>query len=1537
MSISEIKDQLNEAIINELIAENVNTYKSRSRIISDYRGEIGFTAAYNGRQLLELLQNADDAQTDKVFISIDTEKNVLSIANNGDPFYAEGLRSLMLANISSKNKREYIGNKGLGFRSILNWVISVKIKTQDFILEFSPVIARREFEKIIKSSEEREEIIRNEKDLPEGEIPFAILAIPDFKKNTKNQDFITIVELNYKESEERSILEQLETITPEVLLFLNHIHEIEIIGAGELDKKLILTEDPVKGKDRVSVNEFTWNIYNSGEKKLPNKNEAFYVYKIAWQDNLADIDACFSSYFPTKVATHLPYLIHATFDLDPSRNQLNKSDDNDYILSQIAESLSEIAENKLKNEAHPDWKAYQFLTVDGRSENRLLDSFFSKIETLKSEAAIYPTVGGKYKEKTDVIFYGNNFSEWVIRNEVEKFFENVLFPIPDFVKLQPNSFGKRYTKTGWQGIIANITDDISSIDERVNLIALLLDDPIKEILQGTNLPLLLGEKAKPVGADIEVFTLKQASLDGYGIPEHVNIAFLDDSLYEKLLERFAAEIDKIRTGNEDRSRPLKRLISPIVNLGSNDITDVIRNISRSFSDKINEDGVELTLEMQKFVNCLFNIFKKNSDRRGSLADTIYLVNRKLEKTKATDLFFGQEYPTGQSTEQIFEGIYTDNVYLAGNDFWELKSENDDIAFIEDFFIWLGVNKYTKFKTEIKDQISAWCDYSRFVFTTIGWPSNITTTNYRIKYVENFEQLISSENFMLEKLIAWIIKDSELFNSLDNARNSDTFESYYNRTTRTISYKPSYFKFQITQSKIADNLFVDFEFASLLGVKTINTNHELFKRLQINDIDIITVLRRLNAKMSFNDLEIERVYSLLDLQQTELTKARKIYQLAFNYFKNRPSTNFGSHIKQTNTLAVKNGIKEYRPTEEVYYSDNSTLPSKIIEDFWIFDFPKRSGEKQVAEYFGVKTFKDIAIEINDAIHTHQEGTNFNNWFNKIKPYILTYRLISISKESIEKTTVSNLKNVSIRLVSKLEYSIKAGGFKQLMPNEFINKTKLEYFICADSTLSLDQLKRIPPFCEAFAEILCVLFEVNENKDDFRSVFKDDFDLKDTKYLIQTKSLNEKFEDACRLLGLSVKELEFWRAIAKIKGQDWDESTSPSTLNTVVFDKFKYLLTQEYSSVHFDTFDNQQSFNFISNICNSLDLTLAEIKEHALGFPGLFKWHMCRIKDISFEIENLFASTIWNDLASKEISEQKHFLTRRDAFRIWFDKIPWAEAELPPFILKLVYKLIIKRKAESEFKIDLDDNADPIQTQSEYMEILAGHDEIEKSFTPEQKSLLFFEGHGIEIRKIIESFSLQDKTDDAIIGNQEESVLPIVESKFKNAIPKASHNGESHKAGKGVVSPKRDKEMRKAGKRAERKVRDALVEKYGRKNVQWISGNSDETNTNDTLGYDLRYRKIEIEEWCFLEVKSISGNSFIISNNELIVAFSNKMKYHLALVRADQIHIDTDFFNSHELEEEYKQINSSLSIKPVDYEIFIDIIKESPSEKVDLRCF
>ena len=58
--------------VNSLIEENRQTYSDfPKRIISDYNRENESIKEYNGRQILELLQNADDANSKAVNIKFD--------------------------------------------------------------------------------------------------------------------------------------------------------------------------------------------------------------------------------------------------------------------------------------------------------------------------------------------------------------------------------------------------------------------------------------------------------------------------------------------------------------------------------------------------------------------------------------------------------------------------------------------------------------------------------------------------------------------------------------------------------------------------------------------------------------------------------------------------------------------------------------------------------------------------------------------------------------------------------------------------------------------------------------------------------------------------------------------------------------------------------------------------------------------------------------------------------------------------------------------------------------------------------------------------------------------------------------------------------------------------------------------------------------------------------------------------------------------------------------------------------------------------
>jgi len=87
--------KIKEQILDEIRVRKDVFKKSPSDMISAYNREVETDKEYNGRQLLELLQNADDEKSDVVQITLDTNQRTLTISNRGEhckPFSYEGVR-----------------------------------------------------------------------------------------------------------------------------------------------------------------------------------------------------------------------------------------------------------------------------------------------------------------------------------------------------------------------------------------------------------------------------------------------------------------------------------------------------------------------------------------------------------------------------------------------------------------------------------------------------------------------------------------------------------------------------------------------------------------------------------------------------------------------------------------------------------------------------------------------------------------------------------------------------------------------------------------------------------------------------------------------------------------------------------------------------------------------------------------------------------------------------------------------------------------------------------------------------------------------------------------------------------------------------------------------------------------------------------------------------------------------------------------------------------------------------------------------------
>ncbi len=151
--------------IRSEIDRQVVIYKRKPKLlIGDHKRETGHARDYHGREILELLQNADDAGADygkpnRVKIVL-MEEGLLA-ANTGVPFNSKGLESLMTSDTSPKQlqRTKFIGNKGLGFRSVLGWTANPFILSGGLSIFFSKSKSKLQIEELCRTDVNIKEVV----------------------------------------------------------------------------------------------------------------------------------------------------------------------------------------------------------------------------------------------------------------------------------------------------------------------------------------------------------------------------------------------------------------------------------------------------------------------------------------------------------------------------------------------------------------------------------------------------------------------------------------------------------------------------------------------------------------------------------------------------------------------------------------------------------------------------------------------------------------------------------------------------------------------------------------------------------------------------------------------------------------------------------------------------------------------------------------------------------------------------------------------------------------------------------------------------------------------------------------------------------------------------------------------------------------------------------------------------------------------------------------------------------------------------------
>lgn len=218
---------------------------------------------YAGRALLELIQNGHDALTSEhpgrihVLLDHTAQPPALYVANEGKPFAENNFKGIVDFGLSSKVAGEGIGNKGLGFRSVLQLTDHPEVYSRDpsnpADRRFSGYSFRyprhAELTKLGAEIGIPEHVMDEASplDLP---VPASVGASDEDLQRFADDGFATVVKLPLRDddavSEVLAQMEAIESADAPILLFLDRLTELRLQvrdADGEISKSTLLTRD----------------------------------------------------------------------------------------------------------------------------------------------------------------------------------------------------------------------------------------------------------------------------------------------------------------------------------------------------------------------------------------------------------------------------------------------------------------------------------------------------------------------------------------------------------------------------------------------------------------------------------------------------------------------------------------------------------------------------------------------------------------------------------------------------------------------------------------------------------------------------------------------------------------------------------------------------------------------------------------------------------------------------------------------------------------------------------------------------------------------------------------------------------------------------------------------------------------------------------------------------------------------------------------------------------------------------------------------
>lgn len=1063
--------------------EDHTKVQERERLIEENTIEKRDIKGYHGREILELLQNADDAYQKSIIegnkpnvpleVSISYINNILTVKNTGTAFDKNGIKAIVYGNNSPKEGK-YIGNKGTGFRSILNWAKSVKILSGGFNVLFSKKIANDFFESIKNEKQIAKQVARKKS------LYVPMLAIPKPLENQTYNDSTTIkIEIDEtKLNDEFNVLKQLDSIDLRILLFLPNISKISITTDDKnitYQRKIITKDADIKAMSKIKsdikpprkIEIFKKDKTNSE----PVVQETFFVFnKVIPERILEDgvkkdillsvaIPETYENFIPEHLYTFFPLfdtespfncLLHASYDLNDSRNSINSGEKNDIIIKEQLKFLVEIAQFYIKN--NDFITAYKIISpLSVRVYDFTFPAVYSKfnlkefyIETVIKEK-LFSTVNGNLisiQEEPKVFengcpdfFIGNKFEKLLKINATDEIFTFFTFLI------RHSEMDYEYDESELEEIISELSNSWS-VSQQVQVFIWWNQSNYTKVL-----PKLLkikndekNESSKFLGINDSCYLLS-GDFNKLKVPKWVKVPSLDKEYQEQLYSQSESLPQIIEQKEKTKETDMARLIAQ---------SKIFPDIDFSYRDRSTiisaaNSSVENYDQAIEFVKWLWNNYRKDKDwnppGRASEPKTKYNFPDKSNpnEPKESDFFyFGSDYGNPLA-DKLFDERYSPVPKIQ-----DFRIDESETEAFKNFLRKFGVKDYPVIETmEIKPDNSFSEYYEKLAKGRDAWGSSIS---YLFQYIwptiTNIENLIKtlSEN----ELVLWISKSSELYDSLEHPYldDNDTIKFKY-KGNRHPKFHEFYFRYGERKYNYIYNLFNNVpwieidgkkfspthilqnfkesnssnkKFADVLPVLTIDKMYKTAKKLDLPYDQVKEIYSLFSFCEEVTDLPSNDFYNLLleipemnDFSHSE-ELSRKIYSIL-----ERPgrkeisqSDNKTKFLNSGKLLVSYNGKLQYHLASEVYVPSQNILNKK---QYYIVEKGLRTNSYNFISLLGCQEYqKEYKIIPHSEIESDL-NSDFQSYFNSFREYAKAY------KEQ-NSNIAKNINTLSIKIVKSI---------------------------------------------------------------------------------------------------------------------------------------------------------------------------------------------------------------------------------------------------------------------------------------------------------------------------------------------------------------------------------------------------------------------------------------------------------------------------------------------------------------------------------------